>query len=298
LPNIDRQSLEACGRLRPPLFVFSNHGIFKLDVHLSLERLVGFAIESGRMKEVLAALLDLSHAIGHEDRQMALLGEGNTSARLSLSQFAVKASGCSLAKLTETDLTACSFEKVLALLENKSLSDAEIDQALLDSRIDPAAKKPSVEAMFHAWLLTLDGVKFVGHCHPVSANQILCSPRARDFAERRIFPDEIVCCGPASVFVPYCDPGLVLAREIRERTKVFMQQHGSAPRLIVLQNHGLIALGSSASAVLGCLQMASKAAAIFMGAAALGGPNFLTPQQVERIASRADEAYRQRQLKL
>lgn len=30
----------------------------------------------------------------------------------------------------------------------------------------------------------------------------------------------------------------------------------------------------------------------------MGGPNFLTPQHVERIAGRPDEAYRQRQLKL
>jgi hypothetical protein len=44
--------------------------------------------------------------------------------------------------------------------------------------------------------------------------------------------------------------------------------------------------------------MAAKAAAIFMGAAALGGPNFMTPAQVERISSRPDEAYRQKQLKL
>jgi rhamnose utilization protein RhaD (predicted bifunctional aldolase and dehydrogenase) len=156
-------------------------------------------------------------------------------------------------------------------------------------------KKPSIEALFHAWLLTLPGISFIGHCHCLTANQILCSPRARDFAERRQFPDEIVYCGSASVFVPYADPGLVLAREIRERTNAFLQQHGSPPKLI-LQNHGIIALGASPSAVLAATLMAAKAAAIFMGAAAMGGPTFLTPQHVERIAGRPDEAYRQQQL--
>ena len=190
----------------------------------------------------------------------------------------------------------CDTAAVLNLLEKKSLGDQELNEALLAARVNGKGKKPSIEAVFHAWLLSLQGVEFVGHCHSLTANQILCSPRARDFAERRLFPDEVVYCGPASVFVPYADPGLVLAREIRDRTNAFMQQQGSVPKLILLQNHGMIALGPTSSAVLAGTLMAAKAAAIFMGAAALGGPNFLSPQHVERIAGRPDEAYRQRQL--
>lgn len=250
------------------------------------------------MKEPIAALVKLSREIGREDRHLAILGEGNTSVKLSPTQFAVKASGSMLATLTDADVTVCDTAKVLATFDKKSPTDAEIEHLLLDSRIEPHAKKPSVESMFHAWLLQLENIHYVGHCHPLAANQILCSPRARDFAERRLFPDEIVCCGPASVYVPYADPGLPLAREIRERTNAFIQQHRQVPRLILLQNHGLIALGATPNAVLACILMATKAAAIFAGAAAMGGPVFLTPDHVSRIAGRADEAYRQQQLKI
>jgi len=250
------------------------------------------------MNEHIANLLHLSHEIGREDRRLCLLGEGNTSVKLSPTQFAVKASGCSLATLTEADVTVCQTDKLLALLDEEGVSDAALEHALLDARVEKGAKKPSIEAMFHAWLLTLPDVNFVGHCHALPANQILCSPRARDFAERRMFPDETVCCGPASVFVPYADPGLPLAREIRARTRAFIQERGFVPRLILLQNHGIIALGATPNAVLACTLMATKAAEIFVGAAALGGPNFLAPQEVERIAGRPDEAYRQRQWKM
>src|SRR5262249_29479138 len=140
--------------------------------------------------------------------------------------------------------------------------------------------------------------EFVGHTHPITANQILCSPRARDFAERRIFPDEVVCCGPESVFVPYIDPGLALAREIRDRTTSFIKKNKSTPRLILLHNHGPIAIGATPNAVQAATEMATKAAEIFMGAAAMGGPNFMTEAQVQRIAGRADEAHRQRELKI
>lgn len=249
-------------------------------------------------KDKLAALVRLSHDLGAAEHRLAILGEGNASVRLSHEQFVVKASGCNLATLTPTDVTTCESKKILDLLDAKQATDTMVDQTLFDSRLSSKSKKPSVESIFHAWLLTLDGVEFVGHTHPVGVNQILCSPRARDFAERRIFPDEVVCCGPQSVFVPYIDPGLALAREIRDRTQAFITKFAAVPRLILLQNHGLIALGSSPNAVLAATLMAAKAAEIFAGAAAMGGPNFMTEANVARIASRADEAHRQKELKL
>jgi rhamnose utilization protein RhaD (predicted bifunctional aldolase and dehydrogenase) len=229
---------------------------------------------------------------------MAILGEGNTSARLGPETFAVKASGCNLAGLDETGLTECRFDRLLPLLDRPGLSDAEVDQALLDARVNPAARKPSVEALFHAWLLGLPGIEAVGHCHALAVNQVLCSPRAEAFARGRTFPDEIVCCGTESVLVPYVDPGLVLAQAIRRETLAFVRRTGRPPRIILLANHGIIAVGPNPGAVLASLQMAEKAAAIFVGAAALGGPVFLTPAQVERIAGRPDEHYRQRMLSL
>jgi len=246
------------------------------------------------MNDTIAALLKLSHELGREDRQLAILGEGNVSARLEPGQFAVKASGARLATLAEDEITVCQGDRLLALLDRRVAPDAVIEGALLEARVDPQARKPSIETVFHAWLLTLDNVNFVGHCHPVSVNQVLCSPRARDFAEQRMFPDEIVFCGAGSVYVPYADPGLPLACQIRERTREFLKEHGRVPQLILLQNHGAIAPGATPEAVLTCLLMAAKAAAIFAGAAAMGGPNFLLPQHVERITARPDEAHRQR----
>lgn len=250
------------------------------------------------MHNAISALIELSRELGREDRRLCILGEGNTSARLGKNEFAVKASGTSLSVLTEKDLVACHLSNVLSLLDERLPTDEGIDSALLGARLDPASKKPSIEAVFHAWLLTLEDVKFVGHCHSLSANQVLCSPRARDFAEQRLFPDQVIYCGATSVYVPYTDPGLPLAREIRNLTLAFIQQKSFVPRLIVLQNHGLIALGQTPKEVLACLLMADKAAAIFTGAASMGGPNFLRAQQVQRIATRPDETYRQQQLKL
>jgi rhamnose utilization protein RhaD (predicted bifunctional aldolase and dehydrogenase) len=155
-----------------------------------------------------------------------------------------------------------------------------------------------VEALFHAWLLTLPEIEFVGHTHAPAINSILCSPRAREFAERRLFPEEIVCCDEASVLVPYTDPGLRLARAIRVRTERFIRAHGHPPRLVLLQNHGVIALGRTPDAVLAAMRIAEKTARIWLGAAALGGPVFLKRADVRRIAGRPDEKQRRQMLSL
>ena len=246
----------------------------------------------------LTALLKLSHELGEPRHPLAILGEGNTSVRLSEKSFLVKASGSNLATLGKQDVVECKATGLLELLDRTGLSDAEVDGALMKSRTDANAKKPSVEALFHAWLLTLPGIAFVGHTHAPAVNGVLCSPRAREFAAKRVFPDEIVCCDVESVFVPYTDPGLRLAQVIRQRTLAFIKKHQRPPRVILLESHGIITLGATDAAVLAAMRMAEKAATIWLGAAMLGGPTFLSAKHVARIAGRPDEAVRRKALKI
>lgn len=248
--------------------------------------------------ETRTELLSLSQFLGAEHRGLAILGEGNTSAKIDKETFYVKASGSCLQTLAEEDVVACRFDALLPMLEQDNLSDQDIEDRLLACRVDTNAKKPSVETLFHAYLLSLPEVNFIGHTHSIAVNQILCSPLAEKFATSKLFPDEIVCCGAKSVFVPYTDPGLKLSQTIRIKTQAFVDEFGSAPRVILLANHGLITLGKTPGAVKAAMLMAHKSAEIFVGAAALGGPVFLTDEDVDRIANRIDEHYRQRALKL
>lgn len=248
--------------------------------------------------DTLARLLELSHQLGREDRHLAILGEGNTSARLSADTFVVKASGSNLGSLTGAGTAACRFDKLLPLLDRKAMADAAIDEALFAARTDVNSRKPSVEAMFHAWLLTLPGVNFVGHTHPVAVNKILATKHARAFATKRLCPDEIVCCGAEFVLVPYIDPGLKLAQGIRAAVQAYIRRLARPPRVILLENHGVIALGATPEAVLAATLMANKAAEIFAGAVALGTPRFLSAATAARIAGRPDEHYRQKALGL
>lgn len=255
-------------------------------------------MESINRNKRLQSLLRLSHELGREDRHLAILGEGNTSVKLDPATFIVKASGSSLATLSRHDVVECRIGTLLALLDKTRAGNAELDDALRNSRVDPRAKKPSVESVSHAYLLSLPGVEFVGHTHAPAVNSILCSPRAREFAKKRLFPEEIVCCDVESILLPYTDPGLKLAQTIRRETSKFMRAHGRLPRVILIKNHGIITLGRSVEAVLAAMLMAEKVAGVWIGAAALGGPEFMTSKEVTRIADGTGEIARRKVLNL
>ncbi len=253
---------------------------------------------SDQLSEQRDALLKLSHELGREDRGWAILGEGNASTRIDSESFLVKASGSSLGSLRKEDLVQCKSLQLLSLMDRRSATDQEVDSALYASRMGEDAKKPSVEALFHAYLLSLPGITFVGHTHAPAVNQVLCSPRAKEFASKRIFPDEVICCGSESAFIPYTDPGLKLAQVIKKTAESYYKRKRIYPRVIVIQNHGIITLGATTQAVFAAMMMAEKAASIWVGAVALGGPVFMTKQQVDRIASRQDEEVRRRAMKI
>ncbi len=99
--------------------------------------------------------------------------------------------------------------------------------------------------------------------------------------------------GRASVYVPYVDPGLILAREVRDRVRHFVAHENEPPKTIVLENHGVFALGATAKAAMNITDMAEKMSHILLGTYAAGGPVFMSPEAVNRIHTRPDEKYRQ-----
>ncbi len=249
---------------------------------------------SASKKETLSALAAMSRNLAaHGD--LVILGEGNTSARIVEDTFFVKASGVSLIDIQQAGFVEVRFVPVLELLEQPEADDEAIARVLRAAKVNQeAALHPSVETLFHAFLLTLPQVNFVGHVHPVAVNSLLCSQRSRELLAGRLFPDEIVVCGPEPAYVTYHDPGLALAKEIRRVTLSYQEKWGVPPKAVLIENHGLIALGSTAREVEAICAMWEKTARILLGAIAAGGPRYLTEQQVKRIHTRPDEATRRR----
>ncbi len=270
------------------------------------------------MTNNLDNLISMTRALGEPARDYAIIGEGNTSMRRDADSFVVKASGHQLHNISADGFVTLRISPFLALLDDPPATQSEIKRITQAAVISPAfpcldgdfsgrpsgsplrgidegsAASPSIEASFHAMLLQECGARFIGHTHPTAVNQILCSEYAGDFASQRRFPDEVVLCGPQSALVPYADPGLPLAIEMRKTARQYMQRQGEAPKVILLANHGLVALGQTPAEVLKITAMTVKAARIYLGALLTGKPSHLPAEEVEHIYRRPDEIYRRK----
>jgi rhamnose utilization protein RhaD (predicted bifunctional aldolase and dehydrogenase) len=239
-------------------------------------------------------LVEMTRTLGQPHMNYVIIGEGNTSHRVSSERFWIKASGRGMNGIDGNGFVEVNFTPILELLDSPLTGEA-LSAAMLAAKADPTVpQRPSVEVTFHAALLHGCDVSYIGHTHPVAVNSIMCSNRAEQFAFNRMFPDEAVLCGPKSVLVPYVDPGLPLALAIRDGAKDYMNEYGEAPKVILLQNHGLIALGQTPTEVLNITAMCVKAAAIFAGACAVGEPVFMSSADIMHIYRRPDEIYRRK----
>jgi len=122
-------------------------------------------------------------------------------------------------------------------------------------------------------------------------------PQSRELFSGSLFPDQIVLLGSAYAYVPYTDPGLPLALAVKAEIDRFVAQERRSPRVVLMENHGVIALGGTAQEVLNITQMLVKTCRIVGGTLAAGGPRFLSPSHVQRIDQRPDELARRADLR-
>ncbi|MDH7569575.1 MAG: class II aldolase/adducin family protein [Armatimonadota bacterium] len=247
-----------------------------------------------RYSKVLEELTAMSARLGAPEADLVILGEGNTSAAVDADTFLIKASGQSLARIRPEGFVPVRRSAVLALLEREKVSDAEVKEALQAASLNPNGAPPSIEATFHALLLGLEGVRFIGHTHPTVVNALLCSRDCERYFAGSLFPDQVVVCGAAPLLVPYTDPGVALARAIGDAVQGYCDRRGEAPKVILLRNHGLIALGATPAQVEAVTAMWVKACRVLLGTMAFGGPQFMTGENVDRIHTRPDEEVRRK----
>ena len=166
------------------------------------------------------------------------------------------------------------------------------------NKINDEKKKPSMEVSFHAWILkSFPEIKCVCHTHPTNTNKILCSGDIIDFANKRLFPDQVVRNGTKSCIVGYATPGIKLMQEIEKSVTQFIEKEKFFPKLILLKNHGIITVSASAKDCVTSALMCEKSAEIFIGAKTLNNMTTLTSEHQatnRKIRNMPDEFHEER----
>lgn len=203
-----------------------------------------------RPTPLIAEMVELSRRVG-ADPEFVRAGGGNSSAKAD-GVMHIKPSGVSLAALTAESLIALALAPLREVLEGAATSGAtsgstpgaasgsdDVLRVAEAARLPPIDEhRPSVELLFHALLPE----PIVLHTHPTTVNTLTCAVGGRELAGE-IF-------GEGILWIPYTDPGLPLARAIRDERIAYTERAGlPPPRAILLQNHGLIVSGPTAAEI-------------------------------------------------
>jgi rhamnose utilization protein RhaD (predicted bifunctional aldolase and dehydrogenase) len=236
----------------------------------------------------LDGLIQLTHKIG-SDPELVILAEGNTSALLDDGTFLCTTSGSRLATVGDRDVVRLRLAPLLDSL--RQTGECDVPAVMRAARYDGrAGAAPSIETFVHVVCLGLGGGAFVVHTHPTQLLGLLCTPAARQILTAGpLFPDEAVVCGQAPLYVDYHAPGIELGRALVARMETYLRRYGEPPRVIFLANHGLVAVGRSASEALAITEMATKAARVRAIALATGKLRPLGADDVSGLVTRLDE---------
>ena len=180
-------------------------------------------------------LIDISRYYG-SDKRFVIAGGGNTSYK-NKEKLWVKASGSSLATITEDGFAVLEREKLSRMSEKVYSSDAiereeQVKNDLADATLTKG-KRPSVETSMH----NVISFPYVVHLHPTLVNGLMC---AQD-AEKILFS----LFGEKNVYIPYTDPGYVLFKKVDEKIKEYRAKFNREPQVIWLQNHGIFVAADS-----------------------------------------------------
>ncbi|MEJ5172048.1 MAG: class II aldolase/adducin family protein, partial [Fimbriimonadales bacterium] len=177
----------------------------------------------------LERLVAISRRYG-ADRDFVIAGGGNTSYKDG-GRMWVKASGVALADIDASGFVEMDLQALRAIVDsdfgpNPDQREARFKDAIYACRWRPElGQRPSVECAVHA----LFPHRYVVHTHATYANMVSCCVRGEELC-RELFGGEVV-------WVPYTDPGFLLAKSIAERLQ---GRDASQPVAMLWQNHGFV----------------------------------------------------------
>jgi ribulose-5-phosphate 4-epimerase/fuculose-1-phosphate aldolase len=230
---------------------------------------------------LITEILTLGQTLGRHPGRLVLAGEGALATRVTDNRVAVTRRGANLAELESADLVHLDLQRMNEVIAHDPVLPEDLASAQLHA--EPGIE-PHEDSTLFACLLGLDSaLRFGAHVHPVAVDAIIASPRARQFADRRTVHNEVLVLGSGSLLINYAEPGLNLTREVQKKMILWRDRYKSVPRIILVQNHGVIVLGETAGALVRGIEALLKYAELFAWASLLGGPVFLTPQAITQI---------------
>lgn len=240
-------------------------------------------------------LITLTRRLAERERDLVILAEGNTSELLDDDHIVVKASGARMETVTAKNFVVAEITSLVDLMDNPETTQDDLIRALDAGTPDGVRRRASIETLIHVAIQSLKKTRFVGHTHPTPLVALLSSVHQETAFEAFVYSDEAIVIG-TTLYVPYAEPGIDLGRLFLARLRQYFATHQSLPSLILMGNHGIVALSDTVDGVEAITEMAYKGAEVRLKALAAGGTVRLDNDAVASYFDREDMAERRRNL--
>lgn len=244
---------------------------------------------------VSAQLLAMTRSLGVREKDFVILAEGNTSELIDGGNIVVKASGARMASASSDDFVVCNVSALVELMDSPDTTQQDLIAHLDAGEHNGARRRASIETLIHVAVQSLRPTKFVGHTHPTPLVALLASVHQETAFDNFVYSDEAIVIGSA-LYVPYAQPGIDLGRTFLASLRLYFAEHNDLPSLILLGNHGIVALADTTDGVEAVTEMAYKGAQVRLQALAAGGAVPLSAEAVKSYFEREDMAERRRNL--
>ncbi|MCI0890386.1 MAG: class II aldolase/adducin family protein, partial [Chloroflexi bacterium] len=233
----------------------------------------------------IGQLVYLSNLIG-ADSLLVQPGGGNTSLKSreadlfgdEADALIVKGSGTDLRTIRAAGFTHLYTERLARLQTKTAIEDGDMMELMQAAMLFPSRDPvPSVETPLHSLL----PYRFIAHTHDVATLSLSDTPHAEENVTR-VFGDDVA-------FLPYVRPGFPLAKLMAER---YAEQPPDKAIALVLEKHGLVVWGETASECYERLVSVISNAEAFVaeraeGRSVFGAPRMTAWEEPERKAQAA-----------
>jgi rhamnose utilization protein RhaD (predicted bifunctional aldolase and dehydrogenase) len=192
-------------------------------------------------REALGRLVVLTNYFG-AGQEYVVAGGGNTSWK-DRDALYVKGSGQAMADIGPGGFVRMDRAALSAIWDREYPVGADERERLVLEGLMAArsageeGKRPSVETLMHDIL----PFAFVVHTHPRLVNGLTCGAQGRQAFEGLF--------GSEGVWIPLVNPGYLLSKAVKDAVAGFTAARGRAPRLVFLENHGIVVSGDDPESI-------------------------------------------------
>jgi len=243
------------------------------------------------MDKALAELIKISRETG-VDPTLVQDGGGNTSVKTADDRYMyIKASGTALKDMSPKEgWRRLRLDLARSVVKDDSLAkmppqtrEPEVVNRLLfacDDNVKTVAR-PSVEAHLHAWL-----DKCVIHLHPSAAGAYVNAKNGKAKLDK-LFKSEPL----PPLWVPYTDPGFMLAKRIARLVEQYEKRYGKSPAMLFLEKHGLFITAGTAAGALRLVRSVIKRCNSKLKQPKTGKPKPVSRKNIDDVKSCIEQAY-------